>query len=332
MILITGATGLTGSHLALHLLENGETVRAIYRKPESINKTKNLFQLYKKSELFDKIEWVEADICDIPSLETAFQNVEYVYHCAAFISFDPDDEELLRKTNIEGTANIVNFCLAYQVKKLCHVSSIAALGDLKPHEKLVTETTEWNPERTHNDYAITKYGAEMEIWRGQQEGLQAVIVNPGIILGPGFWHSGSGEIFALVKKGLVFYTKGVTGFVAVSDVVKIMAKLMKSEASGERFCVVSEALPFQQTTAAIADALHVSRPRIYATPWLTAFGWKIDWILANVFGQKRKISKHDAQLLHAKTLYSNDKIRKELDFEFMGIKEAIAAIVKIQQS
>src|SRR6476620_11680079 len=126
MVLITGATGLVGSHLALHLAENGESVRAIYRSLASLQKAKSLFALYRKESLFDKIEWVHADIIDIPSLYSAFENIEFVYHCAALVSFDPNDEKALRKTNIEGTANIVNFCLQFNVVKLCHVSSIAA--------------------------------------------------------------------------------------------------------------------------------------------------------------------------------------------------------------
>ena len=206
MILVTGGTGLVGAHLLLHLAENEVGIRSIYRNKKSIEKTKSLFNLYQKESLFAKIEWVEADIIDVPSLEIAFQNIAYVYHCAALISYDPNDEDQLRKTNIEGTANIVNFCLAYDIKKLCHVSSIAALGDLKPHETKVTEETEWNPEAPHSDYAISKYGAEMEIWRGQQEGLSVVIVNPGVILGSGFWGQGSGVFFSAVKKRISFFT------------------------------------------------------------------------------------------------------------------------------
>ena len=179
MILVTGGTGLVGAHLLLHLLENGEEkIRAIYRKSKQIEKTKSLFELYKKSDLFSKIGWIQADILDVPSLENAFEEVDYVYHCAGLISFNPDDENQLRKVNIEGTANIVNFCIDKKVTKLCHVSSIAALGNLTQNQTIITEETEWNPEVLHSDYAISKYGAEMEVWRGQQEGLQVVIVNP----------------------------------------------------------------------------------------------------------------------------------------------------------
>jgi nucleoside-diphosphate-sugar epimerase len=147
MVLVTGGTGLVGAHLLLHLIENGETVRAIYRNSSSVEKTKSLFSLYKKESLFENIQWIQADITDTPSLEIAFEDIDYVYHCAALISFDPKDEELIRKINIEGTANIVNFCIAKNIKKLCFVSSIAALGDIAPHEKIITEATEWNPEK-----------------------------------------------------------------------------------------------------------------------------------------------------------------------------------------
>ena len=199
MILVTGGTGLVGAHLLLYLVENGENVRAIYRNLDTIQKTKSLFQQNQKIDLFQKIDWIEADILDIPSLKIVFENIDYVYHCAGHISFDPKDENSLRKTNIEGTANIVNFCIDNKVKKLCHVSSIAALGDLAQNETVVSETSEWNPEMCHSDYAISKYGAELEVWRGFQEGLEVVIVNPGVILGSTIFDSGSGVIFSKVK-------------------------------------------------------------------------------------------------------------------------------------
>ena len=181
MILITGGTGFVGSHLLLYLLEKEEKIRALYRNPAKIAFVKSLFRYYKKEPLFEKIEWFEADITDIPQLENAFADVDFVYHCAALVSFDPSDEEILRKTNIEGTANVVNLSLSNAVKKLCFVSSIAASGDLQEHEDTITEATEWNPEKYHSDYAISKYGAEMEIWRAQQEGLNVVIANSTVV-------------------------------------------------------------------------------------------------------------------------------------------------------
>lgn len=329
MVLVTGGTGLVGAHLLLHLVENGDTVRAIYRNITSIQKTKALFLRYKKESLFEKIEWVRADITNIPSLEMAFENVKYVYHCAALISFDPKDEDLLRKINIEGTANIVNFCVAKTVKKLCYVSSIAALGDLKENKAIITEEAEWNPEKQHSDYAISKYGAEMEIWRGQQEGLDTVIVNPGIIIGPGFLEQGSGMLFKKVANGLPFYTKGVTGFIAVPDVVRITIQLMKNEYSNERFTLIAENLIFRDLLNAIADSLNVKRPYIHVNPLLMNLSYKIDWFISNVFGQKRKLDRATAKASYAKNWYSNEKISSTLDTGFLDIHHYIKDISKL---
>lgn len=321
MILVTGGTGLVGSHLLLHLIENGESVRAIYRKLETIQKTKNLFSYYKKEDLFEKINWFQADILDVPSLEIAFDSVDYVYHCAAFISFDPKDEAKIRKTNIEGTANVVNFCLAKNVRKICFVSSIAALGDLKENEKIITEETEWNPEKSHSDYAISKYGAEMEIWRGQQEGLNCVIVNPGVILGPRIWEEGSGVFFKKIANGFPFYTKGTTGFIAVNDVVQVMVQLMKSEIKKERFALVASTISFQELFNSIADALNVKRPSVYISPFLMGLLWRLDWFFSTFFRTKRMLDKETAVASHSKTFYSNEKIRNTLKFEFLDIHE-----------
>ena len=329
MVLVTGGTGLVGAHLLLHLVENGDAVRAIYRNITSIQKTKDLFALYKKESLFEKIEWVQADITDIPSLEMVFENVEYVYHCAALISFDPTDEDLLRKTNIEGTANIVNFCIAKAVKKLCFLSSIAALGDLKNNEKIITEESEWNPEKQHSDYAISKYGAEMEIWRGQQEGLDTVIVNPGIIIGPGFLEQGSGKLFKRVANGLSFYTKGVTGFIAVHDVVRITIQLMKNEYSNERFTLIAENLIFRDLLNAIADSLNVKRPFMHANPLLMNLLYRIDWFISTVFRQKRKLDQSTAKASYARNQYSNEKIMRVLGVEFLDIHRYIKGISKL---
>jgi nucleoside-diphosphate-sugar epimerase len=330
MILVTGGTGLVGAHLLLHLIESGsigsEKVRAIYRDAKSIEKTKNLFSLYRKLDLFNTIEWIQADIIDIPALEKAFEGIDYVYHCAAMISFDPKDEDLIRKINIEGTANIVNFCIANSIKKLCFVSSTAALGDLASHEKVVTEETEWNPEKSHSDYAISKYGAEMEIWRGQQEGLQVIILNPGVIIGPGFWEQGSGQLFAKVKNGLLFYTLGSTGFVAVPDVVRIATQLMKSEIHNERFTLIAKNIIFQDILNSIADALLVKRPAIHAKPLFMKIFWKIDWILSNIFMQKRKLTSATAKASYSKNEYSNEKITNALNTEFLDIHQYIKEI------
>jgi nucleoside-diphosphate-sugar epimerase len=333
MVLVTGGTGLVGAHLLLHLAEDADGIRAIYRESKSIEKTKSLFRLYQKEHLFSKINWIKADINDVPSLEAAFENVEYVYHCAGLISYDPNDENLLRKINIEGTANIVNFCIDYKIKKLCHVSSIAALGNLASHENQITEETEWNPEAPHSDYAISKHGAEMEVWRGQQEGLNVVIINPGVIFGAGFWNQGSGEFFSKIKKGFPFYTNGSTAYVGVTDVVKIMAQLMKGDIAGERFIVIAENISFKKVIFNIAGKLNVKKPAIEARPWLLNIAWRLDWLISTLFGTKRKLSKYSASSLISTELISNQKIKNPevsgLNFEFQSIDNVIREVVSL---
>lgn len=320
MILVTGATGLVGSHLVLQLVSQNLKVRALFRKEESKSQVLRVFEHYQKSDLYEQIEWSQADILDIPTLEAAFVNVDYVYHCAALISFDPKDEEKLRKANIEGTANVVNLCIDFGVQKLCYVSSIAALGDLKDFEKVVTEETEWNPEVHHSDYAISKYGAEMEVWRGHQEGLNVVVVNPGVILGPVFWTDGSGEIYERVQKGLRFYTKGGTGFVIVDDVVKSMITLMCSEVNGERFVLVSETLTYENLTKLIAGKLNVAQPKLHAKRWMTSLAWRLDYLLG-LFGKKRILSKNMASTLHSIDYYDASKIEEATGLRFKKIAD-----------
>lgn len=329
MVLLTGGTGLVGAHLLIRLIENGDKVRATYRKKNTIHKTKALFAYYKKETLFDAIEWRQADVTNIPQLEEVFVGVDYVYHCAGLISFDPKDENRLRKVNIEGTANIVNFCLVHHVKKLCYISSVAALGDLAEHENIVTEETEWNPEKPHSDYAISKYGAEMEIWRGQQEGLQSIIINPGIILGPGFEDQGSGLLFQKVAQGMSFYTTGITAFIAVPDVVKIATELMNSTIINQRYALVAQNSSYKEVLNSMSDALGVKRPSIHAKGWLLEIAWRLDKVFSLVFRSKRKLTKYMARSSYNSREFSNKKIKADLKISFIDIHEYIKAIAKV---
>lgn len=320
MILVTGATGLVGSHLLISLLQENQSVKALYRNSKHIEKVKNVFAYKNQLNLFDKINWVEGDITDIPSLNVAFENISSVYHCAALISFDPRDEEKLRKVNIEGTANVVNCCIDFGVKKLCHVSSIAALGDTKEGETIITEETDWNPEKLHGDYAISKYGAEMEVWRGFQEGLEVVIVNPGVIFGYGFPEQGSSVIFKSLKKGLSFYTKGKTGIIAVEDVVNCMVQLMKKNVTGQQYTLVAENPTLETILFTIADGLKVKRPSIYANRTLTRMAWRLDWFLSKITRKKRSFTRATAKASHSTDIYDNTKIINELNYSFISME------------
>ncbi len=247
MILVTGGTGLVGSHLLYHLLLENDTVKAIHQKTSDLNAVKNVFSYYTSDfeNIYDRINWVEADLSDIPALENAFEGVKNIYHCAALVSLNPADYQKMRRVNIDGTTNIANLCISKAIKKLCFVSSIAAVE--KNTTNLPTDESEnWNNSVTKSGYSITKYGAEMEVWRASQEGVDVVIVNPGVILGSGFWQKGTGKMFRQVDKGLKFYTEGVNGFVGVKDVVQIMIKLMASNIINERFILVSQNLSFKE--------------------------------------------------------------------------------------
>jgi dihydroflavonol-4-reductase len=319
MILVTGGTGLVGAHLLLFLTEKKEFVRAIYRAENGINKTKNLFQQNNKLPLFEFIQWFQADCLDLPALTNAFQGIEYVYHCAGLISFDPQDEEKLRKNNIEATANVVNLSLDFGIKKLCFISSIATIGDLNNNENILSEKSDWNPEKYHTDYAISKYGAEMEVFRGQQEGLQTVILNPGIILGNGFWEQGSGLIFKNIQKGLPFYTKGVSGFVMVSDVVLAAENAMKSNISNERFVLVGQNLSYQTVFTAIAKALGKAPPKYHATPFLLFLFYYVNTFFALLFRRKKTIFLSTVKESYKKDFYNNEKSRTLLQIDFQDI-------------
>ncbi len=330
MILITGATGLIGSHAALYLANRALSVRATYRSESSLKKTLALFKAYDKENLFNEIEWIKTDITDVPALEPAFIDITEVWHCAGLISFSRSDEEKMRKVNIEGTANMVNLSIDFGVAKFCFISSIAALGDVKIASEIIDEQMEWNPEKHHSDYAISKYGAEMEVWRGQQEGLKTLIVNPGVVLGPGFWNQGSGEIFLAIESDLPFFTTGSTGFVAVTDLVEVMYLLMKDELFGERFAVISENLTYKDLANYIADEMKVKRPTIHAKPWMTELSWITDYILCSITGKKRKFYKETSRSVHLEEQYSNKKVVEALGYEFIPIKSYVEEAISIQ--
>ncbi len=329
MILVTGGTGLVGSHLLYHLLRENDSVRAIHQQNSDLNAVKRVFQFYgpDAENLFNKIRWVEASLNDIPELEKAFENVKYVYHCAAIISFASKDYQKMRRVNIYGTTNVVNLCISNQVEKLCFVSSVAAIENGIEGE-LMDETDNWNNATDKSDYAITKYGAEMEVWRASQEGIPVVIVNPGVILGSGFWHKGSGRLFSNVQKGLKFYTEGVTGFVGVQDVVKIMMQLMSSTIANQRFVIISENISYKNILFMIADALGKQRPKIKISKFISSCMWRIEFLRSKITLSDPLLTKYTAKSALSNHPYTAEKIKNELDFEFEPINSCIEKITQ----
>lgn len=324
MILVTGGTGLVGSHLLLKLVQSGSSVRAIHRKQSNLERVRKIFGYYTDDAqtLFDKIEWIEADIIDIPALEIAFDQITHVYHTAALISFDPQNFDTLEKINTEGTANIVNLCIAHGVQKLCYTSTIGAIGRTLG-SGMADEENAWTP-REANVYGLTKQAAEMEVWRGSQEGLPVVMVNPGVIIGPGFWHSGSGDLFTVAKKGYRFYPPGGTGFITVHDVIKMMVTLMDSEITNERYIAVAENLTFKEILTKITAELGIKPPSVQLKYWQLEIGRWLDWLKNLFFKNGRRITKNSIHSLKHREIYNNQKIKNALNFEFEALDETIS--------
>ncbi|QBA65099.1 NAD-dependent epimerase/dehydratase family protein [Muriicola soli] len=325
MILVTGGTGLVGAHLLFHLLSENKRVKAIYRSEESLLETISIFKHYsdEANSLYQRITWIKADITDVPSLEIAFKGITQVYHAAAMISFNPAAWSALKKTNFEGTANIVNLCLAHKVEKLCYVSSIAAVGR-GTHQAVVTEENDWLESET-SVYALSKHLAEMEVWRGSQEGLKVVIVNPGVILGPGNWNQGSLKFFAKTAKGIQRYFPGGTGFVAVKDVASAMYMLMESEVYNERFITISENMSFKNLLVQISNSFGLDAPSKQIPMWQMEIGWRLDWFSHYFLRTKRRLTRDTVNSLKTQRMYSSEKIEKTIGFEFSDLQKCIAS-------
>ncbi len=325
MILVTGGTGLVGSHLLYELVKQNKIVRALIRNKNKIELVKKVFSYYtnKPEELFRNIEWIEGDMLDLVSLNKAFSNVKQVYHCAAIVSIGGKNKKELIDANVVGTENVVNMCLTHQVEKLCHVSSIASLGNSLNGE-LIDENTAWTASKNHSAYSISKFKSEMEIWRGIQEGLNAVIVNPSVIIGPGFWYSGSGSLFAKVAKGMKYYTSGSTGFVDVRDVSDSMIKLMNSDIRSERFIVNSENLNYKELFDRISNIIEVKSPTKEATKKLLKIAFIFDSIASMLRIKKKEITTSVVRASLSKSKYSNNKIKEAIKKTFISVSDSVA--------
>jgi dihydroflavonol-4-reductase len=315
MILVTGATGFLGTELIQQLTAQNLKIRALKRSTSTIP------NLLKDNLLVD---WVEADINDLEDLADAFEGVAQVYHCAAFVSFDPADKAKLLKINIEGTSNVVNLCISYNAR-LVHVSSIAALGDAKKGAQ-ITEKDFWEYNANVHSYAISKYEGEMEVWRGIAEGLDAVIVNPAVIIGRNAGYNGSGAIFKLVKDGLKFYTDGATGIVDVEDVAKAMILLMNSEISEERYTLSADNLHYKDFFAQIANGFGIQAPNIAAKPWMLGIAWRAAKFASFFTRKAPSLTKDAAKSSFNLSYYSNEKIKNAIDFDFKPLEKSILEV------
>jgi len=327
MILVTGGTGLIGSHLLCHLAKNNTSVRALIRDKKKIDSVKKIFSYYtaEPDKLVKSIDWVNGDILDPYSLNNAFKGVRKVYHCAAVVSIGGIKGNDLIENNVSGTENVVNLSLEHSIEKLCHVSSIAALGS-SVNGALIDENNKWTSSKNRSAYSISKYKSEMEVWRGIQEGLSAVIVNPSVVLGPGFWNSGSGSLFNKAAKGMKFYTKGLTGFVDVRDVVDSMVKLMESNIKNERFIISSENIYYKDLFSKIANEIGIKPPKKEASEYLLKMAVVLDSVISNLGLKKKEITKEIVKASVSQSYYSNKKIVDIMGKTFISIDDSIEYI------
>lgn len=318
MILVTGASGFLGQHLVRYLSQQGKTVRALYHKNLPDHSIKNL----------TGVTWQPCNLLDIFDVEEVMQGVAEVYHCAAIVSFHPSEKEKMIHFNVESTANIVNEALQQKTGKIVFVSSVAALGRSE-EKKQITEEEQWEESKYNSSYGLSKHLAETEVWRGVGEGLDAVIVNPGIILGEGNWDKGSARLMKVVNDEFPFYTKGVNAWVDVEDVVKAMVQLMESEITAERFILSAGNFSYKEVFTEMANALGKKPPHIKAGTFLTSLVWRWSLLRSRLFKETATITKETASTAQKQTFYNNQKLLSApFFFKYTDIKTTIQRMAK----
>ena len=335
MILLTGATGLLGMHVLYDMCRDGQQVRALYRDQNRIQRVERLFEFYageKAAELLKCVSWFPGDVEDLISLEEAFQGVQQVIHSAAMVSFRNDDFRSLVRVNRQGTANVVNLALKYKVDWFCHVSSTAAIGKNAGHVNLnLDENSKWLPDVPVSGYAMSKYLAEKEVWRGIEEGLPAVMVNPSVIFGPGDWDESSLTIFRTVQRGLKFYAPGANAFVDVRDVSRRILFLQRKRTISERFLVVGENLTFQKMTAAIARRLGKKEAHIPVKSWQMGFAWRLAAFYSFLSRKPTALTKEAAGTAFSTTSYNTAKMDAIFQEPYISLEDAVDLVVKYQE-
>lgn len=319
-IFITGGTGFLGAYIIKQLVEKGYSVRALRRSGKVPS--------YISKEIFEKVEWIEGDVLDVVSLDDGMEGAETVIHSAAIVSFHERHRKEMYKVNVEGTANVVNIAFERGIRRFVHISSIAALGR-KTDGGSVNEEKKWEESKVNTHYAKSKYRAELEVWRGMSEGLNAVILNPSTILGYGDWHSGSAAIFKNVYNEFKWYSPGVNGFVDVEDVARAAILLMESEISEERFIINSDNWPFKRLMDTMADCFKKKKASRQTTSFIINLAWRLEKIKSMLTGHKPLLTKESAKVAHSKTYFENEKfLRAFPGFSFTPLEQTISTACK----
>lgn len=323
MILVTGGTGFLGAHLLYKLCQKHDEIIALRRSKASLDKARHLFSSNENGDrLFNKIRWIEGDLLDILSLTDAVKGIDSIYHCAAVVSFDKGRRHELLQTNIKGTANLMNVALQNGIKKLVHVSTVATLNRSETDE-IIDESCFWKPSPKHSGYSTSKYEAEKEVWRAIEEGLDAVILNPSIILGAWDWKSGTSGMFTEINNGLMFYPSGSNGFIDVEDVANAMIMAMESDVKNERFILNSENLKFKQLLDFIAHSIGKKAPSVRLRKSGLEIAWRTDVIRSIITGTGPVLTREMAIASYNDVKYSSDKFKSRFRYDFKPVKESI---------
>ena len=314
-ILVTGGTGFLGSYIIKELIEKVYEVRAIRRG--------NKLPKWIPSAILEKVEWMEGDVLDVVSLDDAMKGIDKVVHAAAIVSFFDKDKKKMQQVNVDGTANVVNAALENDVKYLVHISSVAALGRTAGGGH-VNEEKKWEESKVNTNYAKSKYKAELEVWRGMAEGLNAVILNPSTILGYGDWHSGSCAIFKNIYEEFKWYAPGINGFVDVEDVARVTAIFLEKEITEQRYIVNGDTWAFKKLMDTIAENFNKKKPGKETGPFLLSVAWRIEKLKSLFTGKKPLLTKESARVALSKTYFENDKLLNELPgFSFTPLEQSI---------
>lgn len=314
-VLVTGGTGFIGAYIIQELITKGYSVKALHRS--------NNFPFYISKETLSKVEWIQGDILDVVMLENAMDNVDAIIHSAAIVSFDKKLREQMYRINVEGTANVVNLALEKNIKRLIHISSVAAIGRTAKGQT-VDEEKKWVTSSLNTHYAISKQKSEMEVWRAMAEGLSAVIVNPSTVLGFGNWNSSSTAIFKNIYHGFSWYSEGENGFVDVKDVAEVAVALIDAEIAGQRFILNGDNWPFRKLFNSIADQFKKPQPHRLATPFLGEIAWRLEHLKSYFSGHRPLLTKESAKVAHSRTNFDNSKILKALPgFNFTPLQQTI---------
>lgn len=325
MILVTGGTGFLGAYIIKNLVEKGHPVRAIRRSAK--------LPFFIDEAIWNKVEWVEGDVLDVVSLSEAMQGVDSVVHSAAIVSFTKEKRKEMYRVNIEGTENVVNLALETGVRRLLHVSSVAALARTT-NASTVTEDKKWEDNKNNTHYAITKHHAELHAWRGMAEGLEGVIINPSTILGYGNWHQSSCAIFKNAYRNFPWYTKGVNGFVGIEDTAEAAVRLLLSNITEKRFIVNAENRSFQWLLNTLAEGFGKNPPPRYANRTMSEVAWRMEKLKGFFTGKKPLLSKETAKVAHSQTSFDNSALLAALpSFQFTPLDTVIKkACTQYQQA